>query len=123
MAHSTRRLIRDLEMVLSPSRANRPTDNARQERWYRTAKQEEIFCYGTYPTAEIARLSLGGYIRYYNKDRPHQALWNYTPGQVHRLGDKTKLLAHYKTMVQLVKEQRFQINRSLEKDQPMAVLN
>ena len=121
MAHSTRRLIRDLEMVLSPSRANRPTDNARQERWYRTAKQEEIYCYGTYPTAEIARLSLGGYIRYYNKDRPHQALWNYTPGQVHRLGDKTKLLAHYKTMVQLVKEQRFQINRSLEKDQPMAV--
>jgi hypothetical protein len=34
MAHSTRRLIRDLEMMLSPSRASRPTDNSRQERWY-----------------------------------------------------------------------------------------
>ena len=123
MAHSTRRLIRDLEMVLSPGRPNRPTDNGRQERWYRTAKQEEIYCYATYPTVEIARLSLGRYIRYYNEERPHQSLWNYPPAYVHRLGNKTKLLAQYKTMVQLVKEQRLQINRSLEKDQPMAVLN
>ena len=121
MAHSTRRLIRDLEMVLSPSRANRPTDNGRQERWYRTAKQEEIYCYATYPTIEIARSSLGRYIRFYNEDRPHQSLWNYPPGYVHRLGNKTQLLAGYKTMVQLVKEQRFQMNRNLEKDQPMAV--
>jgi transposase InsO family protein len=46
MVHSTSRLIRDLEIVLSPSRPNRLTDNGRQERWYRTAKQEEIYCYG-----------------------------------------------------------------------------
>jgi putative transposase len=123
MAHSTRRLIRDLEMVLSLSRVNRPTDNGRQERWYRTVKQEEIYCYGTYPTVEIARLSLSRYIRYYNEDRPHQSLWNYPPGHVHRLGNKTELLAQYKTMVRLVKEQRLQINRSPEKDQPMAVSN
>ena len=123
MAHSTRRLIRDLEMVLSPSRANRPTDNGRQERWYRTVKQEEIYCYPTYPSAEVARLSLSRYIRYYNEDRPHQSLWNYPPGYVHRLGNKTKLLAQYKTMVQLVKEQRIQMNRTLGKEQPMAVLN
>jgi hypothetical protein len=106
-------------MVLSPSRANRPTDNGRQERWYRTVKQEEIYCYPTYPTAEVARLSLGRYIRYYNEERPHQSLWNYPPGYVHRLGNKTRLLAQYKTMVQLVKEQRIQINRTLEKEQPM----
>ena len=123
MAHSTRRLIRDLEMVLSPSRSNRPTDNARQERWYRTAKQEEIYCYPTYPTAETARLSLGRYIRHYNEERPHQALWNYSPGHVHRLGNKTKLLTHYKTMVQVVKDQRLQINRSSAKETFMAVSN
>jgi len=123
MAHSTRRLIRDLEMVLSPSRPNRPTDNGRQERWYRTVKQEEIYGYATYPSIEVARLSLSRYIRYYNEERPHQSLWNYPPGHVHRLGNKTKLLANYKTMIQSVKEQRLQINRGLEKDQPMAVLN
>jgi putative transposase len=123
MAHSTRRLIGDLEMVLSPSRANRPTDNGRQERWYRTVKQEEIYCYPTYPSVEVARLSLSRYIRYYNEDRPHQSLGNYPPGYVHRLGNKTKLLAQYKTMVQLVKEQRIQMNRTLGKEQPMAVLN
>ena len=116
MAHSTRRLIRDLEMVLSPSRPNRPTDNGRQERWYRTVKQEEIYCYPTYPTVEIARFSLGRYIRYYNEQRPHQALWNYPPGYVHRLGNKSKLLEHYKSSVQAVKEQRLQINRSLQKE-------
>ncbi len=123
MAHSTQRLIRDLEMVLSPSRPNRPTDNGRQERWYRTAKQEEIYCYPTYPTVEIARLSLGRYIQYYNEQRPHQALWNYPPGYVHRLGNKGTLLAHYKTMVQVVKEQRLQLNRSSEKEVSMTVSN
>jgi putative transposase len=122
-AHTTRRLIRDLEMVLSPSRPHRPTDNARQERWYRTAKQEEIYCYPTYPTVEIARLSLDRYILHYNEERPHQALWNYSPGYVHHLGNKGQLLAHYKTMIQIVKEQRVQINRNLTKETCMTVLN
>ncbi len=123
MAQSTRRFIRDLEIVLSPSRPSRPTDNGRQERWYRTAKQEEIYCYPTYPTLEIARLSLGRYIYHYNEERPHQALWNYPPGYLHRLGNKTRLLVHYQTMVQNVKEQRLRRNRSPEKDQLMTVSN
>jgi putative transposase len=123
MAQSTRRLIRDLEIVLSPSRPSRPTDNGRQERWYRTVKQEEIYCYPTYPKIETARLSLGQYIHHYNEERPHQALWNYTPGYVHRLGNKSRLLLHYKMMIQNVKEQRLQTNRNPEKDQLMTVSN
>jgi len=111
MAHGTRRLIKDLEMVISPSRVSRPTDNGRQERWYRTVKQEEIYCYPTYPSMDIARQSLARYIEEYNERRPHQALWNYTPGFVHRLGNKTILLEHHKKMVQFVKEQRLRINR------------
>jgi len=111
MAYNTRRLIKDLEMILSPSRANRPTDNGRQERWYRTVKQEEIYCYPTYPSVDIARYSLTQYIELYNEKRPNQAIWNYTPGHVHRLGNKSKLLAHYKEMVQIAKEQRLKINR------------
>jgi transposase InsO family protein len=82
MAHSTWRLIRDLEMVLSSSRRYRPTDNSRREHWYRTAKQEGIYCYPTYPAAEISRLSLGQYIHHYNEEPLHQALWNYPPGYV-----------------------------------------
>ena len=112
MAHSTKRLIKDLEMLFSPGRSQRPTDNARQERWYRTVKQEEIYCYPTYPTEHIARYSLGAYIYEYNEHRPHQALWNYTPGYVHRLGNKTVLYAQYKKQMQIVKEQRIAYNRS-----------
>jgi len=79
MAYGTRRLIKDLEMVMSPSRVNRPTDNARQERWYRTVKQEEIYCYPTYPSLDIARQSFARYIEEYNERRPHQALCGITP--------------------------------------------
>lgn len=112
MAHSTTRLIKDLEMLFSPGRPQRPTDNARQERWYRTVKQEEIYCYPTYPTEEIARYSIASYIYEYNEHRPHQALWNFTPGYVHRLGNKTVLSAQYKKQVQIAKEQRIAFNRS-----------
>ena len=45
-------------MILSLSRASRPTDNGRQERWYRTVKNEK---------------------------RPHQSLWNFTPAYVHKI--------------------------------------
>jgi len=107
----TRRLIRDLEMILSPGRADRPTDNARQERWYRSIKQEEIYLYPTYSSLEIARSSLAGYIEFYNERRPHQALWNYTPGQVHRLGNKSRLIEHHRGIVLNVKEQRLRANR------------
>jgi len=113
VAYGTRRLIRDLEMVISPARVARPTDNGRQERWYRTVKQEEIYCCATYPSMEVARRSLARYIEEYNERRPHQALWNYTPGYVHRLGNKTKLLEHRKKMIQIVKEQRINENRAI----------
>jgi len=113
MAYGTRRLIRDLEMVMSPSRVSRPTDNGRQERWYRTVKQEEIYCYPTYPSLEIARRSVARYIEEYNERRPHQALWNYTPDYVHKLGNKTNLLQRHKEIIQIVKEQRLNENRAL----------
>jgi putative transposase len=123
MARETKRLIRDLEMVLSPSRAYRPTDNARQERWYRSVKQEEIYCYPTYPSDEIARSSPAQYIRFYHEERPHQALWNYTPAFVHHLGNNTELLEHHRRMVRIVKEQRMDLNCMGDEYQFMAVSN
>lgn len=121
-ARNTKRLIKDLEMMLSLSRPHRPTDNARQERWFRTAKQEEIYGYPTYPSVEIARNSLAKYIQRYNENRPHQALLNYTPGFVHRLGNKTKLLTLYQQSVRFVKEQRIFLNR-LKKETYEACVN
>jgi hypothetical protein len=91
---------------------NRPTDNARQERFYRTAKQDEIYCYPSYPSSEIARKSIGEYIEFYNEKRPHQALWNFTPGYVHRVGNKSEILKEYKRKVQIVKERRLISNRA-----------
>nr|CBX27318.1 unknown protein [uncultured Desulfobacterium sp.] len=43
--------------------------------------------------------------------RPHQALWNYTPGFVHRTGNKSMIPSHYKRSVQIAKEQRIIDNR------------
>ncbi len=114
MAYGTRALIRDLEMLFSPGGVNRPTDNARQERFYRTAKQEEIYCYPSYPSLEIARKSIGEHIDFYNEKWPHQALWNFTPGYVHRLGNKSELLKEYKRGVQIVKERCLTFNRATD---------
>jgi putative transposase len=122
IAKNTKRLIKDLEMMLSLSRPHRPTDNARQERWFRTAKQDEIYCYPTYPSLEVARNSLAKYIQRYNEKRPHQALLNYTPGFVHRLGNKTKLLTLYQQSVRIVKEQRIFLNH-LKKESYEACVN
>jgi transposase InsO family protein len=123
MARETKRLMRDVEMVLSPSKAYRPTDNPRQETGYRTVKQEEIYCYPTYPPEEIARSSIAKYIRFYHEEQPHQALWNHTPGFVHRLSDNTEPLEHHKRMVRTVKEQRMSLNRMGNEYQPIAVSN
>jgi putative transposase len=122
IARNTKRLIKDLEMLLCLSRARRPTDNARQERWFRTVKQEEMYCYPSYPSVKIARHSLGHYIRFYNEQRPHQALWGYTPSFAHRLGNKTQLVNLYKRSVQIVKEHRIFLNR-LKKETYVACVN
>ena len=52
------------------------------------------------------------------EERPHQALWDYTPGVVHRLGNNKRLLEHNREMVRIVKGQRKSLN-----NQPIAVSN
>jgi len=41
----------------------------------------------------------------------HQALWNYTLDFIHRLGNKTILLEHYRRMVEIAKERMMRENR------------
>lgn len=111
MAAQTKKFVKDIEMSLSPARANRPTDNGRQERWYRTAKQEEIYCYPTYIDEEAARFCIKGFIEEYNEKRPHQALLNFTPAYVHRIGNKTQLVKEFKMNVAQAVTNRIEENR------------
>lgn len=77
---------------LSFARIRRPTDNAITERFYGTIKQEELYLVGNYPDVISGRQEIGGYIRHYNTERPHQALWNFPPQVVHDLNNKSELL-------------------------------
>lgn len=123
IAGTTKEIIRELGLFFSPSRVHRPSDNSRMERWYRTVKQEEIYLVPDYLSEEIARTSLGQYIEYYNKERPHQALWNYPPAYVHRLGNKTTLLNLYRGSVQIAKEQRMITNSLKHKNHVSDLFN
>ena len=77
---------------LSFARVRRPTDNALTERFFGTAKQEEIYIVGSYPDERSCRYEIGNYLHNYNYYRPHQSLWNFTPAHIHEVNNKTKML-------------------------------
>jgi putative transposase len=56
-------------------------DNLFIERLWRTVKYEEVYL-KAYQDGRDARVSLGDYFRFYNTERPHQALGYRTPAEV-----------------------------------------
>lgn len=104
----TREFFALIQAELSFARVRRPTDNAITERFYGTIKQEEIYLVGDYPDGLSARQEIGGYIRRYCTERPHQALWNFTPQFVHDLNNKTELLRQLKEIKRQTLERRRQ---------------
>ena len=102
----TREFFDILGAELSFARVRRPTDNAITERFYGTVKQEEIYLVGNYPDEPSAREEIGRYIAYYNEDRPHQALWNFTPAHVHQVNNKSALLEELRAIKRRTREQR-----------------
>jgi len=56
-------------------------DNLFIERLWRTVKYEEVYL-KAYQDGREARISLGRYFRFYNTERPHQALGYRTPAEV-----------------------------------------
>jgi len=56
-------------------------DNLFIERLWRTVKYEEVYL-KAYQDGRDARISLGNYFRFYNTERPHQALGYRTPAEV-----------------------------------------
>ena len=59
----------------------RYTDNIFVERLWRTVKYEQVYL-KAYAYASEARRELGSYFRFYNDQRPHQALGYRTPAEV-----------------------------------------
>lgn len=118
MAADVRVFLKEVGVGFSPGRTARPTDNARQERFYRTLKQEEIYCNSDYLSMESAREAISRYIDYYNESRPHQALFGYAPALVHRIGNKTKLIEEYRSRARQAQEQRLHKNLSTNYQQP-----
>ena len=56
-------------------------DNVFVERLWRSVKYEEVYL-KAYDTVAEARAGIGAYLRFYNSERPHQALDYQTPAQV-----------------------------------------
>lgn len=89
---------KDISGELSFARVRRPTDNAITERFYGTIKQEEIYVVGDYPDLKSAEEEIGRYIKFYNEKRPHQALWNFTPAEIHDMNNKTEALKCWRAL-------------------------
>ena len=63
----------------------RAFDNIFVERLWRSVKYEEVYL-KHYETMKEAREGLTAYFRFYNTERPHQALGNRTPAEVYKAG-------------------------------------
>ena len=64
-------------------------DNIFVERLWRSVKYEEVYL-KAYQNGIEARLGIGAYLDFYNRERPHQAVGYRTPSQVFN-GDKVPL--------------------------------
>jgi putative transposase len=70
------------EIKISMDGRGRASDNIFTERLWRTIKYEEVYLH-EYASPKEAYHQLANYIRFYNFERPHQALDYLTPAQVH----------------------------------------
>ena len=74
-------VLQDRGVKISMDGKGRYADNIFVERLWRTVKYEEVYL-KAYASAGEARRELGAYFRFYNDQRPHQALEYRTPGEV-----------------------------------------
>ena len=74
-------VLQDRGVKISMDGKGRYADNIFVERLWRTVKYEEVYL-KAYASAGEARRELGAYFRFYNDQRPHQALGYRTPGEV-----------------------------------------
>ena len=70
------------DIQISMDGRGRCMDNIFTERLWRTVKYEDIFL-KSYPCVSEARAGLANYFRFYNYERPHQALEYRTPAEIY----------------------------------------
>jgi putative transposase len=70
-------------VTISMDGKGRATDNIFVERVWRSLKYEDVYLHD-YATLAEAHPGIGKWIRFYNLERPHQALDNRTPMEVYR---------------------------------------
>ena len=61
-----------------------------------------------YDSLEEARNIIGEHVNFYNNRRPQQALWNFTPDYVHRVGNKSLIYEHYRNKPSKSRKQRLE---------------
>jgi putative transposase len=69
-------------VAISMDGRGRVFDNIFTERLWRSVKYEDVYL-KDYEAVDEARQGLAEYFRFYNTDRPHQALGYHTPAEVH----------------------------------------
>jgi putative transposase len=74
------------EITISMDGRGRAYDNIFVERLWRSVKHEDVYLNG-YATMGELLIGLTKYFSFYNTERPHQALANKTPQQVHQSGE------------------------------------
>jgi putative transposase len=82
-ADSFTRVLRGAGVAISMDGRGRCLDNVFVERLWRSLKYEEVFLHA-YDDLVEARTGIGRYFRFYNRERPHQALGYQTPDAYYR---------------------------------------
>ena len=81
------------EIQISMDGRRRAMDNIFTERLWRTLKYEEVFLHD-YASPKEAYHQLANYIRFYNFERPHQALNYLTPAQCYGVSSPVPFVVH-----------------------------
>jgi putative transposase len=75
-------VLKEADIKISMDGKGRWVDNVFVERLWRSLKYEEVYL-KAYDTVAEARLGIGNYFRFYNRERRHQSLDRQTPDQVY----------------------------------------
>ena len=78
-------LVEGAGVQISMDGRGRALDNIFTERLWRSVKYEEVYL-NEYEGPRQARQGVGGYLRFYNEQRPHQHLGYRTPAEVYGQG-------------------------------------
>jgi putative transposase len=85
--------LQNANIQISMDGRGRARDNIFTERLWRTLKYEEVYLH-EYASPKEAYHQLANYIRFYNFERPHQALEYLTPAQVYHVSPRVPLVVH-----------------------------